>query len=170
MKKHTSLLITALALLLALQNVSAQKAGQAQPKAEPKAAKSPPRMLEILEASGYSYTKAKDNVWTIPFQGKTLAQFNVFVALSSNLVVIGAVPVEKKNLNVTPELMRKLLQFNEDLDRVKVGIDEEGDLFIRVDSSLRVMDAEEFKAIVEQVAAATDVVYSGIRQFVTPEK
>lgn len=157
MKKQKLSLAAALVLLLVAQITPAQQAATQ--------AKIPAKLPELLEASGYNYTKAKENVWTIPFKGKSLTQFSVFVAYSAGLVVVGAVPAEKRQLKVTPDLLHQLLKFNDDLDRVKVAIDSDGDISVRIDSSLRVLDAEEFKAVVEQVAAAADEVYAGIRPF-----
>lgn len=156
------LCLVAVLLLLVAQITPAQKAA-AQSKA-------PAKMVELLEASGYSYTKANDTVWTIPFKGKALTQFSVYVAYSSGLVVVGAVPAEKRQLKVTPELLHRLLKFNDDLDRVKVAIDSDGDISVRIDTSLRVLDAEEFKVVVEQVAAAADEVYAGIKPLLIPDK
>ena len=66
--------------------------------------------------------------------------------------------------------MGKLLKLNGELDRVKIGIDGEGDTFVRIDLSVRRMDEEEMKENIEQVAAATDVVYAAIKPYVTTSK
>jgi len=57
------------------------------------------------------------------------------------------------------------LKFNHRVDRVKIGLDDDGDTFVRVDLSLRVLDAQEFKLNVEQVAAGADEVFAGIQTF-----
>jgi hypothetical protein len=44
-------------------------------------------------------------------------------------------------------------------DRAKIGLDADGGLSVRVDSAVRILDVEELKAVVEQVAAATDEIY-----------
>jgi hypothetical protein len=44
------------------------------------------KMVQLLEASGYSYTKASDKVWAVPFEGKALAKFNVVVSTQQDLV------------------------------------------------------------------------------------
>ncbi len=48
------------------------------------------------------------------------------------------------------------MKFNHHVDRVKIGLDDDGDTFVRVDLSLRLLDAQEFKLNVEQVAAGAD--------------
>ncbi len=163
-------LVSSLSLLLASQLTIAQQKGKpATPPSPGKAAAPaktvPPKVIQLLEASGYNYTKAGDNVWTIPFQGKVFPQFNVVVIYIEGIIVTFGVVAEKKDLKVTPELMQKLLRLNSDMDRVKIAIDDAGDLVVRIDSSLRVLDAEEFKAVVEQTASATDDVYAAIKQY-----
>ena len=86
------------------------------------------------------------------------------------MAVMFVVVAEKKQLKVTPELMRSLLRMNDDFDRVKIGIDKNGDLFVRVDSSTRVMDVQELKDNIEQVAAATDEVTKAIKPYIIQSK
>jgi len=116
------------------------------------------RLPQLLEQSGYNYSKVSDNVWVIPFNGKILKDFNVIITPQEGLAVIFVIVAQQKELKVTPELMRALLRMNADFDRVKVGIDKDGDLFVRVDASERVLDVEELKTNIEQVAAAADEV------------
>ncbi len=61
-----------------------------------------------------------------------------------------------------------VIKFNHTMDRVKVGLDGDGDLFVRCDSTVRIMDAAEFKLVVEPVAAAADEVYEGVQSDLIP--
>jgi hypothetical protein len=117
----------------------------------------------LLERSGYKYEKKGAEVWTIAFTAKTLASFNVILATQDDLLVTFVIISHKKDIELTPAFMQKLLKFNHNLDRVKVGIDDDGDLFVRTDQAIRVVDDKEFKDNVEQVAAAANEVYAGIK-------
>ena len=64
-------------------------------------------------------------------------------------------------------MLQKLLRLNEDLDRVKIGIDQSGDVFVRIDLSVRTVDAQELKENIKQLAAATDEVFAAIKPFIT---
>jgi hypothetical protein len=128
------------------------------------------KVAGLLEASGYAYTKAADGVWAISFKGKSLPSFNVVASVQPEILVLFTIVVEKKELKLTPEAMQRLLKLNSDLDRVKIGIDKEGDLFVRVDLSTRLLDAREMKENVEQVAAATDEVFAAMRPFIGESK
>lgn len=158
--KHTRSIVALLALTFTLCFQALPVFGHTQD--------SPPALIaRLLDQSGYSFTKAADGVWTIAFRGKALPQFNVVATTQQDIVVLFVIVAGKKELSATPEVMAKLLKLNGDLDRVKVGIDGDGDTFVRVDLSARVVDLQEFKANVEQVAAAADEVYGAIKPHIT---
>ena len=129
-----------------------------------------PKVARLLEESAYPYSKSANNVWSIPFQGKALPNFLLVASVEQDILVLFVVVAEKKDLKVTPEMMQRMLKLNGDLDRVKIGFDKDGDAFVRVDLSVRVLDVQEFKANVEQVAAAADEVYTAIKPFTIPRK
>jgi hypothetical protein len=68
---------------------------------------------------------------------------------------------------LTPELIRALLKFNSGLDYVKVALDSDGDISVRCDSSVRVLDLQRFNEVIDQVAASANEVYEGIQSFLT---
>jgi methyl-accepting chemotaxis protein len=126
----------------------------------------------LLDQSGYPYTKAGDGVWSIPFTGKALPQFKLIAATTPphEIVVLFVILAEKAELKLSPELMLKLLNLNHDMDRVKISIDKDGDLNVRVDLSIRRLDVEELKTNIEQLSAAADELYSAIKPFLTSKK
>ena len=123
------------------------------------------RVGHLLEESGYTFKKSpkSDKVWTIDFNGKSLKSFKVILATQDDLLVTFVVVASKKDMQMSSEFMIKLLKFNHTLDRVKIGIDDDGDLFVRSDVTIRVLDKKEFKENIEQVAAAANEVYDGIK-------
>ena len=123
------------------------------------------RVGHLLEISNYKFQKKADTVWSIDFSGKSLSSFKVILATQDDLLVTFVIIAHKKEIQMTPELMSKLLRFNHSLDRVKVGIDDDGDMFVRTDMTVRVLDNQEFKDNIEQVAAASNQVYAGIKQY-----
>jgi hypothetical protein len=130
-------------------------------------AQSPATKLEaLIKSSGYTSSKVNDNVWTIDFAGKQLAKYKVILSASNKdkdgIFVIFANPVEKSRLPSTANFMALLLKANHDFDYVKVGIDNDGDVFVRADIPDGA-DAGYFKSIVDQVAAATDQLYGRMK-------
>jgi Putative bacterial sensory transduction regulator len=120
----------------------------------------------LLADSGYNFVKKTDTVWYVEKQGKALKDFKVIIATENDLMVTFVIVAKKSQLQDTDTLFRKLLRFNHDLDRVKIGFDGDGDLFVRADNSVRTMDVQELKEIVEQVAASANEVYAGTSDFI----
>ncbi len=119
----------------------------------------------FLEQFGGAYTKAADAVWVVPFKGKALPNFDVFVATASdsNLLIIGVTVAKKQNLKLSQALLHRLLKYNHSADYVKVGFDDDEDLFVRAELNAKTMDFESFKEVLEQVGAAADELYAQIK-------
>jgi hypothetical protein len=122
------------------------------------------KLAEILERSGYPYRKAADNVWVVTFKGKSKADIQVFVTSAENLIVMGTVVAPKASMKVTPELMFKV----HDIDRVKIGFDDDEDLFLRAEVTNKCFDVDAFKSTMDQISAGTDKVYAAIRTSLVP--
>ncbi len=122
------------------------------------------KMERLMRADDYNFRNSKSStVWSIHFTGKHLTDIKVILAVSeepgSNLLVVFVTVVEKRRLPVTTDFMEKLLSENHQLDRVKIGYDADGDLFVRADANLRVVDETEMKEIVDQVYKSADELY-----------
>jgi len=122
------------------------------------------KVVRLMKADAYNYVASSSpSVWSIHFTGKNLTDIKVILAVAtdqgSDLMVVFVTVAEKKRLPVTTDFMRKLLNENHTLDRVKVGYDADGDLFVRADSNVRVLDEAEFKDMVDQVEKSADEVY-----------
>lgn len=125
------------------------------------------KLAQILERSGYTYRKAADNVWVVSFKGNSKTDIQVFVTSAENLIVMGTVVAAKASMKVTPEMMFKLLRIVHDIDRVKIGFDDDEDLFLRAEVTNKCFDVDDFKAAMEQVSAGTDKVHAAIKAYLT---
>ena len=125
------------------------------------------KIAGLLDQSGYSYTKVNENTWTIEFKGKALTDFNVVISSTpEGILVVVVIVAEKKNLKgKPPEMMYKLLKFEADF--VKIGLNDHDDLFVSAELTIRTLDLQEFKDVVDQAAAAADQVYAIARPFMT---
>ncbi|MBK9154035.1 MAG: YbjN domain-containing protein [Chloracidobacterium sp.] len=121
------------------------------------------KVARVINETGFNFTKASEGVWTIPFEGKVQKDITVVISVSEDLLTLFSIVAVKKDFKPTPELHQKLLRFNDDLDRVKVGIDKDGDIFVRIDLGIRIMDKEELRANIDQVAAAADEVFKAVK-------
>ena len=123
------------------------------------------KVQRLIAGSGSNYQHPNATTWVIPASGPTIGTYKVFVAVSGDIVVIGAVVAQKRQIPLTPAVLQELLKCNHDVDYAKIGLDNDGDAFLRVEINSRILDAEEFRKIMKQVTAGTDLVYSRIKPF-----
>lgn len=125
------------------------------------------KMVRLMTEAGYSYQATRSStVWKIALTGKNMSNIKVVLTIGgdadSDLIVFVPV-VEKQYMPVTTDFMNNLLKQNHELDQVKIGYDADGDLEVRTDTSLRLVDAEMLKHVVEQVRNASDDIYGQIQ-------
>jgi hypothetical protein len=123
------------------------------------------KVAQLLNGTGYTYVQRTPTVWYIVMNRSSLKDFKLILASSDNLVVIFVTVLKKQQMQMTPEFMLSELQNNDKFDYVKIGIDKDGDLFVRTDCTPRVMDAQELKSQIDQVAAASNEVYANAQPF-----
>lgn len=146
-------------LLFALPGWGAGQPEQAL--ADPNSAK----VLRLLKASGYEYTQKSDTVWYIVKHGDDLGDFKVIGANEGDLLVVFVTVATKAHMEMDMDLASKMLSLNHTLDQVKIGIDDDGDAFVRTDISIRILDQQSFKEVVNQVAAAAEETYTTIKPY-----
>jgi hypothetical protein len=129
-------------------------------------AKGAPEIVALLEKSGYSYSKVREGVWEIPGTGKNLKEFGIRLALAEDVLLVMVRLADRKDVKLQPALMTKLLELNHKFDWIKLALSEEM-LYLRMDTHVRLVDGQELKYLVEQIANATDETYPQIKQFVT---
>lgn len=158
----------ALAIIISSQCFSLQAATLLQSTTAQTAAK----VDQWLKQSGFTYKKApkSETIWLIKSTGNALPEFETLVAVNENVVVIGVVMARQKNLKMSQELAVKLLKLNHEHDYVKIGIDDDDDLFVRLERKVRTLDLEEFKSCYAEIVAASDNVFTQIKPFLIPDK
>ncbi|HSZ15647.1 MAG TPA: hypothetical protein VK764_01015 [Terracidiphilus sp.] len=121
------------------------------------------KVVSLMQADSYNFQNTKSPaVWMIRFAGDHLKDIKVVVTVKDSTMVVFVTLVENQRMPVTTDFMRTLLEQNHELDRVKVGYDRDGDLSVRIDGNVRVMDATELRDIVNQVRNASDEIYGMI--------
>ena len=123
------------------------------------------KVQQIVASSGYNFQHPKPGAWIIPAKGPSKGDYELFVAVSGDIVVIGAVVAQKAQMPATAAFYQTLLRSNHDMDYVKIGLDSDGDAFCRVEINSRILDAVEFQKIIDQVTAATDALYTRIKPY-----
>jgi hypothetical protein len=87
------------------------------------------KVQQLVQGSGYSNRHPKPTAWILAAKGPAIGNHEVFVAVSGDIVVIGAVAAKKAQMPMTPAFLQTLLRSNHDMDFVKVGLDGDGDAF-----------------------------------------
>jgi len=123
-------------------------------------------MDAMLKETGYGYTTHNATTWSIDLTRKNLGKVKVILSTGSDILVIFVIVAKKAAIQKTPQMMEALLTANHDYDYTKIGLDKDGDMFVRVDTPLRTVDATELKSIVDQVANASDEVYAKVARWI----
>jgi len=145
-----------LAVLVALCLAAAAQAALAQSMG----------MDAMLKQTGYPYTTHNPTTWSIDLTRKNLGKVKVILSTGSDILVTFVIVAKKAKIQKTPQLMDTLLTANHDYDYTKIGLDKDGDMFVRVDMPLRTVDAAELKSIVDQVANASDEIYAKVATWI----
>jgi hypothetical protein len=127
------------------------------------------QIVTLLEKSGYSYTKVGDGVWEVPGTGKNMKEFGIRLALADDVLLVMVKLADRKALKMEPALLTKMLELNHKFDSIKLALSEEM-LYLRMDTHLRLLDNQELKYLVEQIANGAEETYPQIKQFVIGSK
>ena len=161
-KQKLTLVSTIVALILFSTPVLSSTRAQAK-------SKSPADIVALLEKSGYTYTKVSDGVWEIPGTGKNLKEFGIRLVIADDILLVMVKLADRKDLKLQPPLLTKLLELNHKFDSIKLALSEEI-AYLRMDTHLRLLDGEELKYLVTQIANAADETYPQIKQYIGATK
>jgi hypothetical protein len=121
------------------------------------------KVARLLNESGVNLTKIDAEMWTIPFEGKRMKDITVMIGVAEGTLVSFALIPQSKNVKFPTPILMKLLNLNDEYDTVKVGIDDKGIVFVRIDLTVRTLDKQQLIDSIDQIAAAVDQVFTEIR-------
>jgi hypothetical protein len=128
------------------------------------------RVTEIATASKFAVNRSdagKQPIWTITRRAEHLKEFDVILMVKNGVLISFVTVAPKSSIRRTPDLMEKMLKMNYEYDSVKIGFDEDDDAYVRIDQRLRVVDAQEFNQIIEQVSSVADALYGAMKPYFT---
>ena len=125
------------------------------------------KLVSLLKQDNYDYlTTSSPTVFVVHLTGTNLKDIKVVLALGddedSDLIMFVTV-TPKATMPATSDFRYALLKFNHDYDRVKVGLDRDDDLSVRIDGSMRLADALYLKNSIEQLQQSCDEIYGKIQ-------
>ncbi len=119
-----------------------------------------PKLQDLIDHSGYQVRILKPchswmltDVQTVP-KGDGITGM-LLVGASGETVVIGTVVRTNPKLDLSADLARKLLQLNHEIQWIKIGIDHDGDLFVREEFHADRLTADDFRNAIIDVANAS---------------
>jgi hypothetical protein len=127
------------------------------------------KLQGFMNKTGYKLIVAKPcKVWvatdalSIP-RGEGVIGLLV-VGQEGEMGVVGTAVQSKAKLKLTSGLLLKLMRLNDELEYVKVGIDDDGDLFVRAELHMASVTAEEFSAAVKKVLEGSTKAYAMLKE------
>ncbi|HUR99809.1 MAG TPA: hypothetical protein VMZ26_17220 [Pyrinomonadaceae bacterium] len=114
------------------------------------------KLLKELKVSYEQFTS--DHSFVTSYDGKELKRIDVILVEAETAVVVLADAAGGRDVELTPEKMRKLLEFNSKADYIKVGISDIGSVRVQCEQNLSLINAKVLEEILDQVASATDEV------------
>jgi hypothetical protein len=123
------------------------------------------KMQTFVSNSGYKITEARPcAVWFINgalnFPTANGSPGIVLVATQDNTGVIGVVVQTKAKLRPSADLLMQLMQLAHQMDYIKIGIDDDGDLFARSELYLPDLTQDGFNIALKNVIAGSAKVYA----------
>jgi hypothetical protein len=123
-------------------------------------------MDAMLKQTGYNYTTHNATTWSIDLNRKSLGKMKVILSTGGDILVTFVIVAKKAAIHKTPQMMDALLTANHDYDYTKVGLDKDGDMFVRIDMPLHSVHSAELKSIIDQVANASDEIYAKVATWI----
>jgi hypothetical protein len=118
----------------------------------------------LIEKSGFPYTKLKEGVWQIDFQGKNLKEFQLKITLIGDQLIMFVDLANRSDLQLNNGLAVKLLELNDAMDTIKFALSEKS-LYARMEAHERIIDLQELKYMFSQMSAAIDEAFPQIKAF-----
>ena len=99
-----------------------------------------------------------DNSFVVSYASKEIKQIDVIVIQTENMMVFLADAAAASEVDLTPAKMRKLLEFNNAADYIKVGISVLGSIRVSSEQESSRIDAKFFESLLDQIANGTEAV------------
>lgn len=118
------------------------------------------KVAQWIRSTGYKYRAASCAVWLVEGAVGSLPAENMLVGVEGDALVMGFVAVKKADLDLSAATLQKLLEENNNIDYAKIGIDNDGDLFVRQELHVPQLDEGSFKQAIHDVSTAMEKVHS----------
>ena len=122
-----------------------------------------PTITDFVKNSGYKFDADPKCAFWVSSDALTIPhddmQGSIIIAERGDVVMVVAVIKLKGNLDHSSTRLEKLMRLNNDMLFVKIGIDPDGDLFLRTELRKKSLDAETLKEAFDRVKNGSQKVY-----------
>jgi len=102
----------------------------------------------FIKKSGFKYTEFKKGVWTVDSEHGP-----ILIGGGDDFVVIFMIVAKKDSFRVTEQSMVEMLKLSGDLDFLEMNLDEAGDLSVRAEAKVKLMDQKLFEEALQRVVS-----------------
>ncbi len=118
----------------------------------------------FIKKSGFDHSKLAEGVWTVDAPTCVL-----LIGTGQDVVVVFTNIAKKDKFKITAESMSGILRLADELDYLKFGIDERGDLFVRSEIKTKFINQAEFDDALARVVNGYDKASAKIAPFLIKE-
>jgi hypothetical protein len=124
------------------------------------------KIAQMLPGTSYAFTKHNETVWSTNLTRSNVGDVKVILSCNEDLLVVFIVLARKANIQKTPQFLEAIARANHEYDLTKILIDNDGDLGVRVDLHVRILDSAEVKTAINQVADVSNEWYPKVSAYV----
>lgn len=117
-----------------------------------------------VAASGLAWERRGPELWRVDMPSQSRDLVRVIAGCGQKVIPVFAVLAYSNDLRQSPELFMLLLRAAAHFDRVKVGVDSEGDYLVRIDLWPQTFDGAELAGAAEQIRQVVDQLTPPLRE------
>ena len=108
------------------------------------------KVATLVKGSKLKAHLVSRNIWMIEPEGGS-----IIVVAEADIFIVFTVLARASDFKPTAETFAAMLRYAGEADFVKIALDDNGDLVLRIEATTRSVVQKDFNAIVEQVIAAS---------------
>jgi hypothetical protein len=130
---------------------------------KPQGKQTVPEMKRLLTGTGLPFKIVNDSLAVIPYHGENIEAYQLVVQKTADLYIVYTSLTEALGNKLNETQFKYLLQQNDHFDIVKIGLAEDGTLYLRADLYKSTVTTGILKRIITQVANVTNIIGGDIK-------
>lgn len=121
-------------------------------------------LKKLLASTGLPYSIINDSLATVPFEGTSIASYDVLIQKAGDLYIVYTNLTEIMPGKIDESKFKYLLQRNNDFDIIKTGLDGDSNMvYVRADVFRTGITSAVMKRIIRQVANVTNIIGNDLK-------